>query len=66
MEKGIEKLKRHNDNEEVREVLLKYIVKSRKTQYKITKFFYYYKRSFFLLFFILTVALVLILFIICI
>jgi hypothetical protein len=62
MEKESKQILKNNDNQEVREILLKYSAKSRKIRYKIIRFFYYYKRSFFLLFFLLIVSLVILLF----
>jgi len=63
MEKNRARFVEKNDNQEVKELLLKYITKSRKLQYKLIRFFYYYKRSFVLVFFLLLIALIVMLFI---
>ena len=63
MEKNRAKFVEKNDNQEVREILLNFIAKSRKIRYKLIRFFFYYKRSFVLLFFLLIIFLLVMLFI---
>jgi hypothetical protein len=63
MEKNRAKFVEENDNKEVKDLLLKYIAKSRKFRYKLIRFFFYYKRSFVLVFFLLLIALFVMLFV---
>lgn len=64
MEQNRAKFVDKNDDREVREMLLKYISKSRKFRYKLIRLFYYYKRSFFIIFFLFLIALIVLLFIV--